>query len=470
MTPLTLVIDQGTHATRALAFDEHGRIQASAYCPIALHGAGSDHVEQDAAEIVASMWQVLHELLDHPEVKKRGIARAGMATQRSSVVAWDRESGEPLAPMLSWQDRRAADWLAQFSQHEPEIKSRTGLPLSPHYGASKLRWLLDNVPAVAQAHREGRLAFGPLVSFLLFHLLDERPLLTDHANASRTLLWHVADRDWDAWLLDLFGVPKDPLPVCVPICHEYGRIRGTGIPLLAVNGDQNAAVFALGRPLPGTAVVNMGTGAFILLPTGKKLHPHPALLSGLIHSDATKGTYTIEGTVNGAGAALSWAVAQWQLPDPKAHLPQWLAEVSHPPLFLNSIGGLGSPLWRPGPEPALVGDAAGVGETAAAVIESILFLLHINLETMTEMGLPVRRLQISGGLSQVDGLCQRLANLTGREVYRPAEVEATARGAAYLAAGLPGHWPKPGRGRWFRPVVDEGLRARYGRFRELITT
>ncbi|MCA9930316.1 MAG: hypothetical protein KC419_17655 [Anaerolineales bacterium] len=469
MDPLTLVIDQGTHATRALAFDENGRIQASAYAPITLNRISADKIEQDAAEILRSMQQVVAEVLAQPLVKARGIAQAGMATQRSSVVAWDRRTGEPLAPLLSWQDRRMAAWLARFESQAAEIKERNGLPLSPHYGASKLRWLLDAVPAVQQAQHENRLAFGPLAAFLLFHLLQDRPLLVDDANAARTQLWHIDTRDWDPWLLDLFGVPGDLLPACRPIVNNFGLMQAADVPVTAVNGDQNAAVYSLGQPQPGTAIINLGTGAFVLVPTGANRVRHPQLLSGLAGSDAQAGDYTMEGTVNGAGAALSWAAEKWGIANVTAQLDGWLRRAETPPIFLNSIGGLGSPFWRPGPEPAIVGDGEP-WQHMVAVAESILFLLQANLDAMQAAGLTINRIQVSGGLANSDALCRRLADLTGCAVYRPTETEATARGAAWLAAGRPSFWPEPEPGSTFVPQDNAGLKERYGRFLSHLTS
>lgn len=463
MEPLTLVIDQGTHATRAFAFDEDGRIQAAAYAPINLNRISADKIEQDAAEIVQSMHQVVADVLAAEVVQQRGIARAGMATQRSSVVAWDRHTGEPLAPLLSWQDRRMAAWLRRFDSQAEAIKERNGLPLSPHYGAGKLRWLLENVPSVQQAQQANRLAFGPLAAFLLFHLLPDNPLLVDDANAARTQLWHIDSRDWDPWLLELFGVPGDLLPACRPIMSDYGVMQAAAVPVTAVNGDQNAAVYSLGQPQPGTAIVNLGTGAFVLIPTGAERVRHEQLLSGLCSSDAQTGDYTIEGTVNGAGAALSWAAEQWGIADLIGQLDGWLQRCDTPPLFLNSIGGLGSPFWRPGPEPVIVGDGE-LWERVAAVVESILFLLQANLDAMQAAGLHTNRIQISGGLAKSDALCQRFADLTGCVVYRPTETEATARGAAWLAAGRPSHWPETKPGTLFVPRPNPGLGERYQRF------
>ena len=460
---LTLVIDQGTHATRALAFDAKGLVVATAHYPIALQRISADRIEQDAQEIVISMHHVIEAVLSDDRVRHRGIARAGMATQRSSVVAWDINTGEALAPMLSWQDRRAAAWLGQFAEQEFEIKERTGLPLSPHYGASKLHWLLENVPTVQQADRDGRLRFGPLASFLLFHLLRERPLLSDHANAGRTLLWNIDSCDWDPWLLDLFGLPLKLLPSCRPIVHDYGLLAAGDIPLTAVNGDQNAAVYNLGRPAPGTAIVNLGTGAFVLVPTGTKRVPHARLLSGLASSDATARDYTIEGTVNGAGAAIKWAADTWQIKDISAQLPAWLDQAQDPPIFLNSIGGLGSPFWQPGPSPRIIGQGPP-WQQVVAVAESILFLLQINLEQIAAAGMVVEQIRISGGLANLDGLCQRLADLSGKSVYRPVETEATARGAAWLASGRPSLWPEEKPGAIFNPRPNVALSIRYQLF------
>jgi glycerol kinase len=298
-------------------------------------------------------------------------------------------------------------------------------------------------------------------------LLKAQPLLVDHANASRTLLWNVETRDWDPWLLGLFDVPQATLPHCRPIYHNYGRLRVADIPVTAVNGDQTAAIYSLGRPRRDTAIVNIGTGAFILRLTDKKLVRQPLLLSGLARSREDWGEYIIEGTVNGAGAALDWAAKQWNLPHIREHLPSWLSLEGDPPVFINTIGGLGSPWWKPGPVPTLLGKGEP-GQRAVAVVESILFMLYANLEIMEGAGLDVSRLQISGGLARLEGICQRLADLTQKPVYRPAETEATARGIAWLAAGSPQHWPKPGRGRVFKPQSNQSLAKRYRRFRQAL--
>jgi glycerol kinase len=457
---LTLVIDQGTLATRALILDENGSVKTSAFQKIHLQRHGSELVEQDAEEIIESMQRVIRKVLNDSVVRRTGVAQAGLATQRSSVVAWDKRNGKPLGPLLSWQDRRAADWLKKFNPYAEKIKKHTGLPLSPHYGASKFRWCLEHMPAVCKAYRDNYLALGPLASFLLFHLLRGNPLLVDHANASRTQLWNIQTRDWDPWLLDLFGVPIKALPDCRPICQNYGFLQMADIPLTAVNGDQTSAIYSLGRPSLKTAIVNIGTGAFILLPTGKKLFHQPSLLSGLARSNEKWGEYIIEGTVNGAGAAINWAENELNLPGMIRSLSDWLSREGEIPLFINTIGGLGSPWWRPGPAPTILGDSEP-WQKAVGVAESIVFLLQANLDTMLKTDLLISKLQVSGGLSHLDGICQRLTDLSQRPVYRPAETEATARGIAWLAAGCPLHWTKPGHGRLFKPQSNDALAERY---------
>ncbi len=465
--PLTLVIDQGTHATRALAVNYDGKVVASFFRNISLKRKNHDTVEQDAEEIVSSARYVLRSILSHETVKKQGISCAGIATQRSSVVAWDRKSGKPLAPVINWQDFRHAKWLKQFDSHAKKIRQTTGLRLSPHYGASKMRWYLDNIPAVKQAHRKNCLAMGPISSFLLFHLLDKKSFVVDHANVLRTQLINLQSLNWDPWLLELFSIPQNILPECLPVCHHYGNLQDTLIPVTAVNGDQNAAAYCLGKPHKNIAVVNIGTGAFILLPTGNIPFYEPSLLSGLVNSDGNKREFVIEGTVNGAGAALEWAEKNINIPDINHHLPLWLQKDDNIPVFANTIGGLGSPWWKKGPSPEIIGKSLP-RQKAVAVAESIIFMLNANLRKIETCGLSVKGIQISGGLSKIDGICRRLSDISQKTVYRPAETEATARGIAWLAAGCPCHWPKPGRGKIFRPADNPQLLQRYKKFCRLL--
>jgi glycerol kinase len=464
--PLYLCLDQGGHASRALVFDGRGALQVSALREVDVRELRPGWVEQNPEELVVSLQAVIAKAVASLGARADQISSAGLATQRSSMVCWDRYTGEALSPVISWQDRRAHEWLDQFSAHTPEVLHRTGLRLSAHYGASKMRWCLDHLPAVAAARRDGRLAMGPLASFLLFRLLEEKPLLADPANAARTLLWSIHMLDWDPWLLELFGIPAQALPWSVPTRHVFGTLRANvyRIPLTIATGDQSAALYALGAPPPDTAYINMGTGAFIQ----RAFNQAPSadgLLSGIVYRDAKRSEYVLEGTVNGAGAALKWAEQEWGLKDLETQLPAWLARDGDVPLFLNGVAGLGAPFWAADFDTRLVGDGEP-WQKAVAVAESIVFLLQVNLEGMQKIQPAPRRMLVTGGLARLDGLCQRLADLSGLPVYRPVEHEATTRGTAYLLAGFPTDWPEEKSGDSFISKPDPGLMQRYKDWRE----
>lgn len=464
---LYLAIDQGGHASRAVLFDRRGRTVAHAAVPITTYHPAPQQVEHDAEAMVASVREAVAEVTG--QVAERvPIIAAGLATQRSTIVCWDRRNGRALSPILSWQDRRMADWLSGLSHAEPFIQQRTGLVLSPHYGASKLRWCLDRLPEVQTALEEGRLAAGPLASFLTARLTAEGNILADPANASRTLLFNLTTADWDPDLLNLFGIPAAVLPACVPSRHAFGHlvIGRRRIPLTVVTGDQSAALFGFGPIDPDTVLINLGTGAFLQRPTPARPAP-TRLLTSLAYADAERCTYVLEGTVNGAGSALSWAAAQLKITDAEitAGLPDWMAQTPSPPLFINGVAGLGSPYWRP----ELPSYFVGGGNAAAkltAVIESIVFLLQVNLELMAETaGKPAQTLIVSGGLARLDGLCQRLADLGGTTVMRPEQTEATARGLAWLMADPSAGFESSSKARSFSPTHHPALQARYQRWR-----
>ncbi|MDH3981254.1 MAG: FGGY family carbohydrate kinase, partial [Gammaproteobacteria bacterium] len=298
---LILAIDQGTHSTRAIVFDRRGKLLAKAQQAVDLQVHSHTEIEQDPQQLLDSMQQVLQDVLADPAVNAAQIVAAGLATQRSSVVAWHRNTGAALGPVLSWQDRRTEPLMASLEARAQQIEQRTGLRLSPHYGAGKLHWLLTNSPAVSAAAEQNELLCGPLASYLLYHLLHGHPALVDQANASRTLLWNLQSRDWDDYLLDLFSVPGNVLPACRPICSDYGNTVTGNIPLRAMNGDQTAALYAQGQPPDNTIMINIGTGAFVLLPVEDPATRPAGLLAGISHSSAQSASYYIEGTVNGAG-------------------------------------------------------------------------------------------------------------------------------------------------------------------------
>jgi glycerol kinase len=251
----------------------------------------------------------------------------------------------------------------------------------------------------------------------------------------------------------------------VPTHHSFGtlRVKERRIPLTVTTGDQSAALFSLGAPQLEAAYINMGTGAFIQ----RAFHQAPeadGLLTGMVYRDTDRAVFVLEGTVNGAGAALQWAEREWALENIEAHLPEWLARTGDIPIFLNGVGGLGAPFWVAEFDSRLVGDGEP-WQKAVAVVESIVFLLQTNLERMQQLPPASVRLVVSGGLAHYDGLCQRLSDLSGLVLYRPAEHEATARGTAYLLAGFPDDWPEEKPGDSFMPKSNPGLLQRYKNWR-----
>jgi glycerol kinase len=467
---LVLAIDQGTHASRALVVDEAGRAVARGVREIALAHPRPDRAEQDGEEIVASIFDAVAQALRALGGRKVEISAAGLASQRSNAVCWDRVTGRALSPIFSWQDRRAHAWIAALEQeHGDAVHRKTGLYLSPHYGASKLRWALDELPAVRAALAAGTLAWGPMASFLAFRLLKERPFLAEPQCAARTQLWNIHERDWDPELLALFGLPAGFLPRSVPTIHDWGTLETSGlsVPLTAVNGDQSAAVFAFGWPEEDCAYVNIGTSAFVQRALTRSPGHVPRQLTGIILSDRDLTVYMVEGNVNGAGTALAWLEETLGIRDVTAQLPAWLERDATPPLFLNGIAGLGGPFWRAD----FVSRFEGEGEPwqkAVAVVESIAFLLQANIDHMARYVPPARRMRVSGGVSRLDGLCRRLAAVSGLPVHRREDPEASARGIAYLAAGRPAGWSAAGGEDVFAPAADPGLRARYRRWLALM--
>jgi glycerol kinase len=466
---LVLAIDQGGQTSRAIVFDATGSVVAAHAVAVATHRPASDRVEHDAEELAESLRAAVAGACRG--LRRGSLIAAGLATQRSTVVCWDRRNGQALAPVLSWQDRRNAAWLARLAPRAAEIRTLTGLPLSPHYGASKLRWCLDHPPAVAEAAHAGHLAAGPLAAFLLHRLLPERPLVIDPANASRTQLLDLATRHWSPKLTRLFGIPAGVLPRPVPTRHAYGRLPTPAgrVPLVVCTGDQSAVPWATGALEPDTAYVNAGTGAFVQRPVGSVPPTAPELLASVAWSDGRRTEYTLEGTVNGGASALAWladeagvtldALLAARDPDP-----------APPPLFLNTIGGLGSPWWTPGPAPSFLGPRASLAARRRAVLESVVFMLAANLDAIARhVGQPAR-LRVGGGLSRDPEFCRALAAITDRPVWQADDAESTARGLARLAAGPRARsWPAAAVRVW-QAAPDPELDARRAQWRQALAT
>jgi len=461
-----LALDQGGHASRACLVGEHGRILATHTAPIDTFHGPDGEVEHDADAIVDSLRTAAQGVLRAVEASDSGNANANasprpatvhidsaaLATQRSTIVCFERSSGRALSPAISWQDRRHAAWLASFGAHAERIRPLTGLPLSPHYGVGKMRWCLEHLPAVQRAAARGELMMAPLASYLAMRLTGGVPL-ADPANASRTLLWDAQQRDWSSELLALFGIERAWLPRCTATRSDFGRLQlddgaaqaHPGAPprapraprptiaLRAVTGDQSAVPFAFGTADPATIYINLGTGAFVQRPLAVRPTSVAPLLASVLLADADGALYSVEGTVNGAGSA----IAQFAAGNGRDEASLWQQLEQLPasaalPLYINGIGGLGSPYWRAQQPSYFLGEGSML-ERFAAVVESIAFLIAINVDGMRAHGGPPARVIISGGLSRSDWLCRRLSALLSLPVLRGAQ-EATVLGTAALVA------------------------------------
>ena len=460
---LYLCLDQGGHSSRALIIGRDGEVHAKASRPVDTRRSGTE-VEHCPAELVTTLRDSAADALSQLGETRGRVVAAGLATQRSSIVCWDRSTREPLSNVLSWQDTRAAGWLDQFAAHWDPVHEATGLVLSPYYGVSKLIWCLENLADVRGARDEGRLQCGPLASFLAQSLTASAEACADPANGSRTLLWDKNARGWSAALLELFGMPGDLLPRAVPSRHAWGDIEidEQRIPLTVVTGDQSAALFAFGRPDPSVVYANLGTGAFVQRQADKAFSPG-RLLASVVYQDEQHATEILEGTVNGAGSALTEVANARGISRETLHArsAEWLTAVTDPPLFLNTVGGLGSPWWQSDVSHQFSPDPNADADAIAAVLESIVFLLNTNLGEMERTLGAADRIVVTGGLATVEPLLQKLADCSGLTVQRARVREATCTGLAWLLAGLPSDWPPVNPDAEFTATADVALSARY---------
>lgn len=455
-----LILDQGGQSARALRLDASTRVTARARRLVRPVLAGG-RAEQDAEELAEATAAALDELLK----ATAGLApprAAALTCQRATIVCWDRSTGRALSPAIGWQDTRGGEYLRALPPRlRQQIAARTGMRCSPHYGAVKLRWCLDHLPAVRGAARSGRLVCGPLASFLAARLLVDAPALSEPTIASRTLLWNRHSSSWDEELLAAFQLPEQALPALAPSRCRHGMLRqAPQVPLELISGDQACVPWALGPPAPDTVWVNFGTGAFVQ----RWLPVPPTAETPLLTSPSPTGEgVLLEGTVNGCATAIDWLCRKHQL-EPAAAL-QAAAEEQDPPLFLNTIGGLGSPFWHSGLPAQFIG-AGSATARLRAVMESVLFLVQANLEQLAKAG-RIRQIVLCGGWARSPLLRHLAAGLFDGELRWLSEPEATGRGAATLLSAGPAPMdksvtvPVPA-------VPDRALRQRYRRWREAL--
>lgn len=442
-TPAILAIDQGTTGTTCLVVDAEGRIRGRAYSEFTQHFPSPGWVEHDAAEIWHVTVRVAREALDRTGgVALQGI---GITNQRETVVLWDRETLEPVARAIVWQDRRTTPFCRALvaAGHQDEVRRRSGLVIDPYFSGTKLRWLLDDRPELRARAEAGELAAGTIDSWLIARLTDGAVHATDPTNASRTLLWNLESADWDPWLLDLFGVPARLLPEVRPSSGAFGTASGghlgVELPIAGVAGDQQAALFGQGCWTPGLAKNTYGTGAFLLLHTGgTPIRSQHGLLTTAACDPHGGLAYALEGSIFIAGAAVQWLRDGIDLVE-RAEESESLArslESNDGVYFVPAFVGLGAPHWEPDARGMLVGLTRGTGKAhlARAALEAMAYATEEVLRAMErDSGVPAFELRVDGGAALNDWLMQFQADVLGLGVRRPALVETTALGSAGLA-------------------------------------
>lgn len=462
-TALYLVMDQGGHSTRARVYNRAGECVVDSQVAVTANRAGSGCHEQDAGEVVASLHQSLARLDQATTSRIRG---AALITQRSSLLACRKDTLEPLTRIISWQDTRNQAWLRTGinSGHYdlPALKLQTGLRLNAHYGASKMRWLLDHDTAVQVAARDNNLLFLPLAAYLT-QQLTHQPAVVDAVTASRTFLVGFGEQQWSDKLLKLFDIPAASLPAIVPTCHAFGDITVAGrkIPLQVVGGDQSFLPFAYGKTEAANRIyLNAGTGAFVQ--TTLPLADTPAGLLCSVAALDDEHITVAEGTVNACASALDWLFEQEGCQLSFTAIGKALNDCRHVPVFYHRVTALGSPYWLPA-DACTFSETASFEEKTVAVIESIVFLLAINIDLLKQAKPALAQIVISGGFSRLDGFCQKLADCSGLEVIRCEDHEASARGAACYLGGIT-DYAALSQARHFRVAHDAALLARYQHF------
>jgi glycerol kinase len=462
MKDWVLVIDQGGQSTRVAVFDSNGKIIVQEKSPCATQIIDIDdhqqHIEQNPQEILGGITDSLEKIQLQLGNQVSNIKAAGFSGQGSSLLCWNNKTGEPLSPVLSWQDTRGKVYLDNIKMTHQQVQQFTGLRFSPHYGASKIRWCLDNLESVKLAQQNNQLTIGPIVSFILWHLAGRKNSV-DPGHAQRTLLWNIQSANWDLQLLQIFSIPQSVLPECYLHQDNFGKIflGHHSVDFCVCARDQGASLFANTMPDKNTAYINIGTGAFIQRISQNKTPPEGLLISPLwISQNSDDNLYAWEATVNGSAAAIPFIEQESGLKITPDIIEQALSiSLGTEDYFINTQGGLGAPFWRTDIESRFSGLLSPL-QQVAVWLESILFLLTINLQRMNPDN-SLTKIQLSGGFSQSDKFCQLLADLMRLPVSVNENPEASLQGIAYLTANRPDLWNSLISNQLFTPVVQEGL-------------
>ena len=449
MTTYLLALDQGTSSSRSIVFDTQGRIVASSQQELTQIYPQPGWVEHDPREIWRTQLITAKEALAKAGLKASDIRSVGITNQRETTIVWNRKTGAPIHHAIVWQDRRAEPTCVQLREagHGDAILQKTGLRIDAYFSGTKLKWLLDNVPGARAAAQAGELAFGTVDCWLIWQLTGGKRHVTDVSNASRTMLFNVHSNQWDADLLALLDIPASLMPEVLPSAADFGQtaddVLGGHINIGGVAGDQQSALFGQACFDAGMAKNTYGTGCFTLMHTGSHFQTSA---NGLLTTSAAQTSaapqFALEGSVFVGGAVVQWLRDGLQAIEHSGQVQQLAESVpdSGGVMMVPAFTGLGAPYWKPDARGTITGLTRGttIAHIARAALESIAYqsaalLQAMSRDAVSNGGRPVSELRVDGGASVNNLLMQFQADLLGIPVVRPACVETTALGAAYLA-------------------------------------
>jgi glycerol kinase len=447
-----LALDQGTTSSRAILFDHSGDIISLAQKEFTQLYPKPGWVEHDPEEIWSSQFSVMAEVMAKSNIKTTEIAAIGITNQRETVIVWDRETGVPVYNAIVWQDRRTADFCDHLKAtgHESFIREKTGLIIDAYFSATKLKWILDNVPGARAKADNGQLAFGTVDSWLCWKLSGSKLHITDVTNACRTMLLNIHTCEWDEELLRLFNVPISMLPEVKPSSKIYGVTQAVtkhaNIPIAGIAGDQQAALFGQLCTSPGMVKNTYGTGCFMLMNTGEKaVTSSNNLLTTVAWQLHNKTEYALEGSIFIAGAVVQWLRDAMQMIRSSADVETLASKVkdNEGVYMVPAFAGLGAPHWNQHARGSLFGVTRGTSNAhiARAALESIAYQTYDVLKAMeSDSRISIKELRVDGGATVNNLLMQFQADILQVPVVRPVVYETTALGAAYLAGLAVGYW------------------------------
>ena len=450
-----LALDQGTTSSRAVLFNSRCEIVSMSQRPFNQQFPQPGWVEHNPLEIWSTQSFVMENVVNKADIEWSDIEALGITNQRETTVVWDRQTSEPVYNAIVWQDRRTADYCDVLRERglTERIREKTGLILDAYFSATKIRWILDNVPGARARAERGELCFGTVDSWLAWRLSGGRLHITDASNASRTMLFDIHTLDWDDELLDLFDIPRSMLPEVVPTSAVYGTTDcpqvPVPIPIASLAGDQQAALFGQQCIAPFSAKTTYGTGCFIMLNTGDRPHASANnLLATVAWQLGGKTTYALEGSVFVGGSVIQWLRDGLKLFSSSADSEPLAASVEDTGgvYLVPALTGLGAPYWDPYARGTIVGITRGTRREhiIRAAQESIAYQSMDLVAAMEkDTGVPLRELRVDGGASRDAFLMQFQADMLATPVRRPVIRETTALGAAYLAGLAVGIWHDP---------------------------